>query len=703
MRLLQAVSIILASLLLVSTLAMANNTKVFATDSDDDNVITLAQSETEDGTQVTVEAKANQLIVQFKQKTKKSTIDKINQKIDATIIEYYESQRAYLIEIPSKYSLEEAVDHYKDNKKYVEYVEPNFVRLRALSPDDTEYSSLWNLDNTGQSGGMPDADIDAPEAWDVVTDCSNVIVGVMDDGIDYLHEDLADNVWINEIEASGVNGQDDDANGHIDDIYGYDFGSNDADPYPDIATDESAGHGTHVAGIIGAEGDNGLGTVGICWNVKLMALKIFDEDGHATVSDIIEAANYAIWMKDAGINIKVINMSFGSIVPSSAEFNAMKSLRNAGILVSAAAGNTGSSTNSFAFYPASYAIDNIISVAASNDLDKVSAFSTFGTEDVDIAAPGSSILSTYPTDQYILLSGTSMAAPHVAGVAALLSASDDDLDYAELRSMILSGTDKKTLMKTKVATSGRLNAYGALQSEPSLPDFVIKDIEVPETSKPDAKINVKVLIENKGETQADTTTVKVFASDDQEDIINDDFLVGTILVGSLKADEAEVVSGKVNIPNALPVVYVAAVIDYGGLVSESDNDNNISDLKSVLTTDLDLSLVSVSTKSQLKKGKPFSVSFSVRNSGGSDITDGFAYTVYLSKNKELDDSDVKLSEQAFAKTLSVKKSSKLKQSTTIPIEVAKGAYYILVFVDPDNEIAETKENNNLKMKRVKVY
>lgn len=281
---------------------------------------------------------------------------------------------------------------------------PNTIHHLARRPNDPHFSQQWALHNTGQtifSGqAKVDADIDAPEAWDVVTGSEGVVVAVMDTGVDYTHEDLKHNIWKNEGEIPG-NNQDDDSNGEVDDYYGYDFaadesGGNDANPL------DIDGHGTHVAGTIAARGNNGIGVAGVCWRAKIMALKVYRPDETIVASDELEAFEYILSMKTHHqVNVVAANCSYGGGSYNSIESDAIAALGQAGIVVCCAAGNgddnqVGYNTDVQPFYPASYSLDNIIAVAATNEQDTLTSFSNFGAESVHIAAPGEAIISTVP-------------------------------------------------------------------------------------------------------------------------------------------------------------------------------------------------------------------------------------------------------------------------------------------------------------------
>jgi len=339
----------------------------------------------------------------------------------------------------------------------VEYVELNHHHYLQSTPDDPGFLSQYGLSNVA----LPGADISAEEAWSVTRGSRKVLVGVIDTGVDYMHPDINPNYWVNTGEYGRDsrgrdkrnNGIDDDGNGYVDDYKGWDFYSNDNDPM------DKHKHGTHVAGIIGAKGNNGKGITGVSWSVSLVGLKVFSDNGRYTRTDaLVSAINYASRM-----GISITNNSWGSNIYSRSIKDAVSLAESKGHLFVAAAGNESSNNDSRPFYPASYELSNIISVGASNSRDQLASFSNYGHNSVDIAAPGDDIYSTLPGGRYGYLSGTSMAAPFVAGVAALIKSQNSSRSAASIKSKIFNGADSVRNLNGRIRSSKRLNAYKAVK------------------------------------------------------------------------------------------------------------------------------------------------------------------------------------------------------------------------------------------------
>ena len=334
------------------------------------------------------------------------------------------------------------------------YVEPDYRVQALLSPSDARFvdGTLWGLRNTGQSGGVAGADIDAESAWDITTGSTDVIVAVVDSGVRYTHQDLAAQMWINPGETPG-NGVDDDADGYVDNVYGINAITGSGDPMDDND------HGTHVAGTIGAAANDGNPQVGVAWSVRLMACKFLDANGSGSTADAIECINFAVAQ-----GARVLNNSWGGGGTSQGVYDAIVNARNQGVLFVAAAGNEANNNDSNPSYPASYSVDNIIAVAALDRADQLADFSNYGHSSVHLGAPGVSIFScTSGSDSaYGTLDGTSMAAPHVSGVAALILAQFPGLSLSELHQRIVQNVVPVAALNGVSATGGRLNAYNAL-------------------------------------------------------------------------------------------------------------------------------------------------------------------------------------------------------------------------------------------------
>ena len=320
-------------------------------------------------------------------------------------------------------------------------------------PNDPQFGDQWALNNSGQNGGKEHADIDALKAWTKTQGSEDVVVAVLDSGVDYTHKDLVSNMWIR---PETVPQYTDDELGSLNDLQGFDADINAADPMDDN------GHGTHCAGIIGAEGDNDEGIAGVNWHVQIMPLKFFGRGGFGTTKNAIEAINYAIDRKQHGVNVRVINASWGSTQYSKALEDAIRAAGEQGILFVAAAGNNSTDNDKRAHYPSNYNLPNVISVAALDRTDSLASFSNYGVKTVHVAAPGRDILSTWLNDDYREASGTSMAAPQVSGVAALILAAEPKLSVEKLRERILKSVDKIDSLNGKVASGGRINAAKAL-------------------------------------------------------------------------------------------------------------------------------------------------------------------------------------------------------------------------------------------------
>jgi subtilisin family serine protease len=368
----------------------------------------------------------------------------------------------YLVELEEGTSVEEAVRRAKADPR-VEYAEPNYLYSASQAmPNDTYFNRMWGLYNSGSGGaGVEGADIGALRAWPITTGSDDVVVAVIDSGIDLSHQDLARNAWVNPNEIAS-NRLDDDNNGLVDDINGWNFAGDNNQVFTDPQFDF---HGTHVAGSIGAVGNNGRGIAGVAWDVKLMSLKFLDKkEGKGSTSDAVLGIYYAIDQKARGQNVRVINASWGGPGASFALLEAIEAAGRAGILFVCAAGNDGTDIDSAPDYPAVWSrnIPTLISVASFDHLDNLSSFSNIGHSTVTVAAPGDRIISTVPGNAYGFASGTSMAAPHVSGIAVLLFASEPSLTPAEAKRRIADTSEPVPALASTVKSAGRANAYNAL-------------------------------------------------------------------------------------------------------------------------------------------------------------------------------------------------------------------------------------------------
>jgi subtilisin family serine protease/subtilisin-like proprotein convertase family protein len=350
----------------------------------------------------------------------------------------------YSVALKSGVSVSQAVAYYS-SLSGVAFAQPDYTIHADQVPNDPSFSAQWALQNTGQTGGTAGADISATTAWDTTTG-SNIIVAVVDSGVDYNHQDIAANMWHNPTENSdGISG----------DLYGANFvGSTPTgDPMDDF------GHGTHVAGIIGAVGNNGIGVSGVAWNVQLMAVKFLDSTGSGSTANAVKAINWAV-----SHGAKVINNSWGGGGYNSALDSAIANARNQGVIFVAAAGNYSSNNDTSSFYPADYTEDNVVSVAATDANDNLASFSDYGPNSVGLAAPGVNILSTLPNNSYGYMSGTSMATPFVTGAAALVWSAHPSWTYSQVISDIYHTVDPVASLKGVVATGGVLDVAKAVNA-----------------------------------------------------------------------------------------------------------------------------------------------------------------------------------------------------------------------------------------------
>jgi subtilisin family serine protease len=384
-----------------------------------------------------------ELRIRYKQTASKESKTAFTHRHSLEEVRHFRRLGVHHVRIPKGADIAAYIERLR-NEEQVEYVEPNYERKpMGTLPNDPVWAQQWGL-----------AKIGLPDCWNYIKGSQGSIVAVIDTGVDYNHADLSGNMWNNPGEITG-NLSDDDNNGYVDDAKGWNFYSNNNDPM------DTQSHGTHVAGIIGAIGNNSIGVAGVNWRTRIMPVKFMGEYGGDVAAEI-EAIEYAVDM-----GAKVINASYGGTSFSQTEYDASQDAGTKGVLFVAAAGNSGSSNDDQSFYPASCNLPNVISVAASDSGDSLAYFSNYGAASVHLAAPGVGILSTIPESQstypYGSKDGTSMAAPFVSGVAALIWAERPDATMSEVKQAILESVDTVPSLNGIVVTGGRLNAYKALQ------------------------------------------------------------------------------------------------------------------------------------------------------------------------------------------------------------------------------------------------
>lgn len=424
------------------------------------------------------EEEAAEVLVKFRPGVTEAQIREIAAQNNDEVEDEIESDPGLtVIEDKDGFEPEEVAAQYRAMKDFVEYAEVNYkIELEPNekisegnpfpkpfftgAPNDPQFNEQWGLWNVGQDGGKQGADISALKAWEKTQGSESIVVAVLDSGVDYTHPDLAANIWTR---PASVPQYEDEQLGEVDDLHGIstagDVGDVSGDPM-----DEN-GHGTHCAGIIGAEGNNNQGIAGVNWHVQIMPLKFMSKGGFGTTKGAIEAINYVIDRKRAGVNVRVISASWGSTQKSKALQEVIKRAGDEGILFVAAAGNNSSNNDRSPHFPSSYDLPNVISVAATNRNDELASFSNFGLKSVHIAAPGAQILSTWLGNEYEEHSGTSMATPMVSGVAALVLSKEPKMTVAQLRERLLRSVDKLPALEGKVASGGRLNAARAVGAQ----------------------------------------------------------------------------------------------------------------------------------------------------------------------------------------------------------------------------------------------
>ncbi len=389
-----------------------------------------------------MEMVADHVLVHLREGSSADELKELVAQYNATVVRTLSDGDTFIVrlEAPGLDAVEQAVEYFAAEARSIAYAEPDYVRHLTAVPNDTMYGNLW---------GMPK--ISMPDAWDITTGSSDAVVAVIDTGMDLDHPDLEANLWINSIEIPG-DGKDNDGNGYVDDINGWDFVSDDDDP------NDSDGHGTHCAGTIGAVGNNANQVVGVCWTASIMPVRVGTEEGLLD-SDIVDGIRYA-----ARNGAKVLSNSYGGTGYSQTIYDAVEYANEQGCIFVAAAGNDSSDNDSLPQYPASYDLPNVIAVAATDENDNLATFSNYGANSVDLAAPGVNIVSTYLDGGTETLQGTSMACPHVAGAMTLLISLNADISPAEAKQVLLDSVDELPVLAGKVVSGGRMNVFAMFAS-----------------------------------------------------------------------------------------------------------------------------------------------------------------------------------------------------------------------------------------------
>ncbi len=547
----------------------------------------------------------------------------------------------------------------------VQYAEPNYIVTFAAAPNDPDFSKLWGLENLGQTvngiPGVPGADIGATAAWDVSTGSPNTVVAVIDSGVDYTHQDLAANMW-SAPAAFTV-----DVGGTLvhcaAGTHGFNAILRTCDPMDDN------NHGTHVAGTIGAVGNNQIGVVGVNWITRLMAIKFLDAQGSGSMADAISGIRFAIEAKQAfaasdGANVRVLSNSWGGSAFSQALLDEINAAQQADMLFVAAAGNSGFDNDILPTYPSSFTADNIVSVAATTNLDQRAYFSNYSETTVHLGAPGSDILSTTIGNTYTSANGTSMAAPHVSGAAALLL-SVCTLDTASLKDALIGTVDALPALAGRTITGGRLNVHSAVHSclapPPTPQNLVASPGDGRVTLSWSAALGATRYIVKRSAVPGGPYTT-----------------LSSNVKGNAYSD--------VNVVNDTPYYYVVAAANSLG---QSGDSNEASATPSAPS---DLGISSLTSPPPVGAGATFNVSVTTRNSGGG-AAPATTTALYLSTNALFGETDTRLTDFAVG-SLGPSSSTTSNVTVTVPSDVTVGTYYLIAVADADDTVTESVELNN---------
>ncbi|MDO8413848.1 MAG: S8 family serine peptidase [Gallionellaceae bacterium] len=618
-----------------------------------------------------------EVLVKFKQGVDDSKKKNVHDKMGAEVLSEIRQIGVHKVKSKQGQSTEELIRQYK-NDPDVLYAEPNLIYQIQATPNDPEFSTnmnLWGMHNIGQSidptgrtfkttapltfTGVTDADIDAPEAWDLETGNANVIVAVIDTGVDYNHPDLAANM-----------------------IQGYDFVNNDNDPMDDY------GHGTHVAGTIAARGNNGTGVVGVSWQASIMPLKICDLNGACYLDAAVQAVLYA-----AEHGAKVANNSwggFGKDAFSQALLDAINVANQSGMLFVAAAANANNNNDKTPVYPCNYTAPNVICVAATDQSDNRAGFSDYGVINVDLAAPGVDILSTVPSGTcaicspsgYFFLDGTSMATPHVAGAAALAIArfGIGTLTTEQLKNLLIGSTDKIGSLNGLVATGGRLNVNNALRAS-AIVSVSPASIAAPAGQSMSSTITVKSLNNFSG-----TVTLNLASSGPN--------LTGSISPNTVTVDANGSATSTVTVYSTAGMAagehFLTVQATYINALGQSESPS-IS-LSAIVQTDLAVTAVT-GNSSSVQAGRWFAVTDTAQNQGPGQAQ-GFYVGYYLSTDNVITDADTRIGSRWVANLSPGATSIGNATDVWVPAGLAVGTYYLGAIVDDVHTVPDSNPLNN---------
>ncbi len=587
------------------------------------------------------------------------------------------------LKLPAGTDLEKSIKLLSSHSQ-VEAVEYNYIVNSIRTPNDTRFSELWGLNNIGQSGGLPGVDIKAIQAWDLHTGNQDIVVAVIDTGVDYTHPDLADNIWrnLNEIPDNGI---DDDNNGYIDDYYGYDFANNDSDPMDDH------GHGTHVAGTIAAKGNNALGVTGVAWQAKIMAIKFLNSSGRGTIADAIDAVVYANQM-----NVRLSNNSWAGSGFSLALKNAIALADEAGSLFVAAAGNAGSNSDISPLYPAAYDLPNIISVAATDDNDNRASFSNHGSVSVDLAAPGVQILSTVPktgafccshSSGYMYLNGTSMASPHVAGAAVLMFSAFPQMNHMQVKERLLNSVDEVPALEGITVTGGRLNIARAMGNNDFVAPGMITDLAISDSGIEFIRLSWTATGDDGNQGRASRYDIRYSESlITPSNFESADIVLNQLIPAQAGSEENFSVTGLQSLGG---YYFAIKVIDDAGNISDI---SNVVTSRTEETTYPDFEITQVSGPNNSSLGGSISVSTTVCNDSIANAPD-MLVGIYLSTDNEISTTDRRLGERLVS-ALDAGNCSTEPTTVEIFLDLAPGDYFLGAIVDEHDMLLELREDNN---------